>query len=115
MQICGLGSQGPASLLSVLTSVAVQFCYLYSDMNKAIRRFGGTLRIRLQESLISEYVGRQREYSEPRVRTWTSTKLKNTVFWYVTPCGCCKNERFIASIIRIKRISVLGTLVATSV
>jgi hypothetical protein len=38
--------------------------------------------------------------------------LKNVVFWDVTPCGSCKNRRFVelsASIIRVTRIGELGT------
>jgi hypothetical protein len=37
---------------------------------------------------------------------------KKAVFWDVTPCGSCKNivsEKRIASIIRVDRISELGT------
>jgi hypothetical protein len=37
--------------------------------------------------------------------------LKNAVFWDVTPYGFCEEEHF-ASIIRVKRISELGTTVA---
>jgi hypothetical protein len=41
--------------------------------------------------------------------------MKNAVFWDVTPCGSCKKrrkERCIASIIRVERISELGTMLA---
>jgi hypothetical protein len=40
---------------------------------------------------------------------------KNGVFWYVTPCGCCKNRRFggiNASFIRVTRNGELGTTLA---
>jgi hypothetical protein len=43
--------------------------------------------------------------------------MKNAVFWDVTPCGSCKNQRFgeiSASIIRVRRIGELGTLTVTS-
>jgi hypothetical protein len=42
---------------------------------------------------------------------------KNAVFWDVTPCGSCKNRRFeerIASTIRVKRITELGTTLAAT-
>jgi hypothetical protein len=41
--------------------------------------------------------------------------MKNVVFWDVRPCGSCKDrssEKCIASIIREKRISELGTTLA---
>jgi hypothetical protein len=43
--------------------------------------------------------------------------MKNVVFYDVTQCGFCKiyvSEERIASIIRVKRISELGTLLVTS-
>jgi hypothetical protein len=42
--------------------------------------------------------------------------MKNAVFWDVMPCGSCKNvsEEHIASIIRMTRIGLLGTLLAVA-
>jgi hypothetical protein len=43
--------------------------------------------------------------------------MKNGVFWYVTPCGSCKNRRFggpSASFIRLTRIGELGTTPAAT-
>jgi hypothetical protein len=43
--------------------------------------------------------------------------MKNAVFWDVTPCGSCKievSEKCVAFIIRVERISVLGTLAVTN-
>jgi hypothetical protein len=43
--------------------------------------------------------------------------MKNAVFLDVTPCGSCRNERLeehIASIIKVKRISELGTTSAVT-
>jgi hypothetical protein len=39
--------------------------------------------------------------------------MKNAVFWDVTPCGSCKNRCF-ASIIRVRRIGELGTILAVT-
>jgi hypothetical protein len=47
----------------------------------------------------------------------TKDEGKNSVFWDITPCGSCNNdasEENIDSIIRLKRISDLGTLLVTS-
>jgi hypothetical protein len=44
---------------------------------------------------------------------WQVT-MKNAVFWDVKPCGSCKKEESIISIIRVKGISELGTLAVTS-
>jgi hypothetical protein len=44
---------------------------------------------------------------------FTAVTMKNALFWDVTPCASCMNRRFeenIASIIRMRRISELGTL-----
>jgi hypothetical protein len=44
--------------------------------------------------------------------------MKNAVFWDVTPCGSCKNQRFggtYRSIIRVTRISELGTALALTI
>jgi hypothetical protein len=43
--------------------------------------------------------------------------MKNVTFYDVTPCGSCKKQRFgefITSIIRVKRISTLGTTLAVT-
>jgi hypothetical protein len=40
-------------------------------------------------------------------------KLKNVVFWNVTPCGSCKNRHFRGTI-RVTRIGELGTTVAVT-
>jgi hypothetical protein len=47
-----------------------------------------------------------------RFEVFTAVTMKNGVFWDVTQCGCWKNrisEELIASIIRVTRISELGT------
>jgi hypothetical protein len=43
--------------------------------------------------------------------------MKNAIFWDVMPCGSCKNrisEECITSIIRVTRISALGTTIAVT-
>jgi hypothetical protein len=43
--------------------------------------------------------------------------MKNSVFWDVTPSGSCKNnvsEECITSVIRVERISDLGTAIAVT-
>jgi hypothetical protein len=50
-------------------------------------------------------------------RTMGTKKLKNTVFWDVTPCGFCKTRSFrgsIATIIRATRMGELGTTLAVT-
>jgi hypothetical protein len=48
---------------------------------------------------------------------FTAVTMKNGVFWDVTPCGSCKNQRFGgsgASFIRITRIGELEKMLAAT-
>jgi hypothetical protein len=36
----------------------------------------------------------EREKDYVRVQVLISVTMKNVVFWFVTPCGSCKNRRF---------------------
>jgi hypothetical protein len=36
----------------------------------------------------------QSTYSDVRFEVFTEVTMKNGIFWYVTPCGSCKNRRF---------------------
>jgi hypothetical protein len=49
-----------------------------------------------------------------RLEIFTAVTKKNAIFWDVTPCSSCKNRRFEGtySIIRVTRISQLGTTLA---
>jgi hypothetical protein len=47
-----------------------------------------------------------------RFEVFSAVTMKSAIVWEVTSCGSCRNQRFeelIASIIRVKRISELGT------
>jgi hypothetical protein len=52
-----------------------------------------------------------------RIIILVENKIKNGVFWDVTPCGSCKNLRFggtSASFIRVTRIGELGITAAVT-
>jgi hypothetical protein len=52
-----------------------------------------------------------------RFEVFTAAPMKNDVFWDVTPCGSCKNQRFgeiSASFTKVTRIGELGTTLAVT-
>jgi hypothetical protein len=63
-------------------------------------------------------ISHKQKFQVVRFEVFTVVTMKNAVFYDVTPCGCLRtdvSEELRASIIRVKRIGELGTmLVVTS-
>jgi hypothetical protein len=71
-------------------SCLIEICSVLSDVKYADKRKATASSVRTESSHSSS----KATYSYVRFEVSMAVAMKNVVFWYVAPCGSCKNRRF---------------------